>query len=1089
MKRIFTNSHGLNKRCRSILLLILCLISFETFASRLANSTAKVPNVPPKTVTGTINDQNGGPLPGVSVKVKDKNIGAVTDINGKFTISVPEGSNVLVISFIGFKTQEISVESRSSININLAEDASKLDEVVIVGYGSQSREVLTTSISKIDKQVLETIPYSNVGSALQGTAPGVLVQSTSGQPGAAPRIIIRGGTSINNPGGSAPLYIVDGVIRPDLNHINSEDIESMQVLKDAASTSIYGARASNGVVLITTKSGKSGKMEISYNYDNTFSEVGKTYDMASAHDYIYYARLGLAANEKKIPGSLKQMADPIAFGTGNDLTENTAFTPQYLTPANQHKLNEGWKSMPDPLDPSKTIIYAETDWQDVLFRTGVSQNHHLSFTGGTDKATLNAGVGYMQNDGIAITSKYNRFSGTLNGTLKLRDNLSLFSRVMYSGSSNREIDNLNNVFFRNAGMAPTTKYTFEDGSLAPGTNQATGNPAYYLNKAQTDANNETLTLIGGGQLDILPGLSFKPQVSLYKTDFDNYYFMPSFLTGANRYNTVRQASSRYSKLMQTQVDATFSYNKSFQSAHNVDATAGYTYFGRNLFDLSAVGSGAVTDRIPTLNAISTMTSMSGSTSKQVIMGYFGRLNYDFKRKYLVSLNLRYDGASNLGAKNRWGYFPGVALGWNLHEEKFWRVLPENLLRMKLRGSYGATGNIGGLSDFQAQGSYSVGNQYMGASAVENTGIANPDLKWENSKTFNLGADLGIFNRKVNVIFDVYRRVTEDLITDLALPLSTGFSRISTNFGSLENKGLEIEIGTQIINSKKEKGFTWDVSFNAAKTQHKILKLPTNGIQNNRVGGAYVWDTSIGGYAWVGGLQEGGRIGDYYAWRSLGVYSTDADASRAPIDMAMNYPDKTKYGGDNIFDDLDKNGIIDTKDLAFMGNPYPKWTGGFSNSISYKGFKLYARMDYMTGHTIYNYAKIFLSGQWASGVNFPKEMVTEAWHKQGDIATYPLYRPGVGNYNFWRTGASNTTTATSLFYESGDFLCLREISLSYNLPHSILKNIKVNNVRFNISGNNLYYFTKYTGMNPEEGGRDFGRYPLPKNIIFGAVVSF
>jgi len=1039
-------------------------------------------------LTGTVNDAKGNPLPGVTIVLKGTTRGTTSDINGNYTIQVDNSQSVLVFSFVGFEPQEVTVGNRTKINVTMSEELVGLDEVVVVGYGTQSRATLTTSVTKLDTKVLANVPFANAASALQGNVSGVLVQSTSGQPGAAPRIIIRGGTSINNPNGAAPLYIIDGVIRSNMNDISAEDIESIQVLKDAASTTIYGARGSNGVVLITTKSGKAGQTQVTYNYDLTFSQVGKTYDMASAHDYIYYGRIGIMTSVRKIPNAATALTQPSAWGTGNDLTKNTGFTTQYLTEDNKHKLNEGWESMPDPVDPSKTIIYDETDWQDVLFRTGVSHNHHLTVAGGTDRATFTAGVGYITNNGIALTTGYDRLSVNLNGEVKVRDNLSIFGRTMYTNSSNKQVYNITNVFFRSAGLAPTAKYTFEDGTLAPGAAYNMGNPAYFLGRDKTQNSNETITLSLGGRWEILPGLTFDPQVSIYKAASDAYSFMPSYLNGANIWITTRSASSSYSKSFQTQADAIFNYRKTFLSSHNLEATAGFSYFGRNSLGLSASGNGAATDLIPTLNAISTMTGMSGSTSENLILGYFGRVNYNFRQRYLVSLNARYDGASQLGATNKWGLFPGISLGWNLHEEDFWdELFPGELIRLKLRGSYGVTGNISGLGDYQAQGAYSVGNKYIGASAIQNTTIPNPDLRWEQSKTLDAGADIGILNERINIIMDLYRRVTDDLITTLSLPPSTGFSSISTNFGSLENRGFEIEVGAKLLPSESE--FQWDVSFNASKTRHKILKLPENGIKNNRVGGNYVWDPSINDYNWLGGLQEGGRIGDFYSWKQIGIYSTDEEAASAPLDLTMSYADKTKYGGDANYQDSDSNDTIDVRDLVYMGNPYPRWTGGFTSSLSYKNLNLYVRMDYMTGHMIYNHAKIFLAGQWAGNLNFPQEMVTHGWKKQGDIATRTQYIGGVGNYNYWRGSAYHNYSTNSEFYEWGNFLCIREITLSYNLPADILRKVRINNLRLNVTANNLHYFTKYTGMNPEEGGNDDGRYPLPKNIIFGAVISF
>lgn len=1064
-----------NTCSRILLMLLLFLIS-----TVLAQAQTKV--------TGRVTDQNGEGLPGATISVKGTATAVQSEDDGKFTITVGSLNVTLECSFVGFAPKEIPLNGKSNVDIMLTNTKSNaLSEVVVVGYGTQSRASLTTSISKLDKKVLENIPYANVASALEGTIPGARVQSTSGQPGAAPRIIIRGGTSITNPNGSAPLYIIDGVIRSNMNDINGEDIESIEVLKDAGSTAIYGARGSNGVVLITTRTGRSGRMNVRYGYDLSFSQVGKTYDMASAHDYIYYARLGILAAAKKTPSITSQLSAASSFGIGNDLTANTGYTTQYLTDANKHKLDEGWQSMQDPVDPGKTIIYKGTDWQDVLFRTALSHNNYVSVDGGSDKATYSASLGYMTNEGTAITTKYDRLTVSLNGELKIRDNLKVFSRVGYTNSSNNEVYDVSWVFFRSGGMAPTAKYNFEDGSLAPGAAIHLGNPAYFLNNDKAKNRFQKLTVSFGSHWDIIKGLSFDPLVSLYKESGFAYRFTPAYLNGVNNYVTTRASSSSYTELTQYQVDAVFNYRKSFASAHNLDVTAGASYIGRENLGLSASGNGAATDLIPTLNAAATPISVGGSESSLALMGYFGRINYNYKQKYLLSFTARYDGASNLGKSHQWGAFPGVSAGWRLDQEKFWSPLTD-IARLKLRASYGVTGNISGLSDFQAQGSYSVGSLYMGSSAIVNSVIANPNLKWEQSQTLDIGADIGLMDERVNITFDYYRRVTNDLLTTLSLPPSTGFSNIFTNLGRLENKGIEIALNLQVLPSDSK--FQWDVSFNASRVKTKILKLPSNGAKNNRIGGFYVWDPSVKNYAWVGGLQEGGRIGDLYAWKQIGIYATDAEAANAPIDRTLSFPDKTKYGGDVNYADKDLNDTLDTRDLYYMGNTYPTWTGGFTNTLSYKGFTLVLRMDYMTGFTIYNQAKIFLSGQWAGNLNFPQDMAAKGWHQSGDIAEYPQYIPGVGNYSYWR-GAQNYSNATtnSMFYESGNFLCLREVTLGYNLPAQLLQKIKIKGIRLNITGSNLHYFTKYDGMNPEDGGIDTGRYPMPRNITLGASVTF
>ena len=1037
-------------------------------------------------VTGVVQDKAGEPVIGATVVEKDNPThGTITDLDGRFELRGVPKNAVLQFSFVGMQAKEVAVNGKKIFNVIL-EPNTVLDEVVVVGYGTQSRATLTTSVSKMDTKALESVPYSNLVTALQGTVSGVRVQSTTGQPGANPRIIVRGGTSINSPDGADPIYIVDGVIRNDIDGINSDDIESMQVLKDAASTAIYGARGSNGVVLITTKTGKAGKTSVTYKYDLTLSQVGKRYDMASARDYIYYSRIGHQIADQRWGFGLNDLYTATGAGTGNDLTANTTYTTQYLTPENKHKLNEGWESMPDPIDPSKTIIFKGTDWQDVLFRTAVSHNHNVNVSGGSETATFNASAGYMKNEGTVITTYYDRLTFNLGGEVKLRPNLKIGGRASYSKYTNNGV-NETSIFARAIGQAPTTKYTFEDGTLSPGI-KGNGNPAYHLHRNTNKNSDENITFIFDGNWEIIPGLTFAPSFSIWKEALDTYSFTPSYKDGVNNVNTVRPASASYSKWWQTQADAVLTYNKDFTD-HHLNVMAGYSYYFKSSYGMSASGDGALTDLIPTLNAVSNYKHMTSNLSKQIMLGYFGRINYNYKQRYLLSVNARYDASSMLGREHKWGFFPGASIGWNVHEEAFWKDMNADAFRLKLRGSYGVNGNITGMGPYTAQGEYAVGEgRYMWVNGIANKVLPNEDLKWEQSKTFDVGVDVGLFDQRVDVIFDYFNRRTDDLITQLPMPLSSGFDVITTNYGSLNNRGIEVEVKVQVMPKRSE--LQWELGFNASHVKTKIRKLPENGVERNRVGGYYAWNPEINDYDWVGGLQEGGRIGDLFAWKSLGIYATDEEAKADPVvDMMDPYEDKTKYGGDTRWYDADGNGQIDEKDICYMGNTYPKWTGGISSSWSWKNFDLYLRMDYMTGHTIFNEQKIFLCGRWAGNLNIPQEMIDKSWKKQGDIAALPVYIPNE-DYNLWRGGDwYGLGMMNSEFYESGNYLCIRELTLGYKLPLTGMMSRIFQNLKVNVTGNNLHYFTKYSGANPEFGGKDSGRYPLPRNVIFGVSATF
>ena len=1057
--------------------------------SALKNPPSKVSAKLPVEVTGTVTDKDNEALVGVSVVVKGQLKGTNTDTEGKFRLPNVAENAVLVFSYVGYQTLEVSVGNQTSFDIKLQESLKTLDEVVVVGYGEQSRETLTSAVSKLDNRVIENTVFANATSALQGTVSGVRVQTTSGQPGAAPTVIVRGGASINNPNGAQPLYVVDGVIRQTLDGINSADISSMQVLKDAAATAIYGARAANGVVIVSLKKGVAGRTTVNYNYSLGFSQLREKYDVLSARDFVYFGRLGAVAAARKIPGRLALLSQAGPFGTGNDLSKNTTYTTQYLTDDNRYKLDEGWESIPDPTDPGKTIIFKNTDWQDVLFRTGVTHDHHLSFAGGTEKATFNLGVGYTTIQGTAINTYYRRLTANLSGRLNITNNLYAFGSLSFSRFGDNTVFSENNLFERALALPPTTKYRFEDGTLAPGTTRSFGNPEYHLGRYDNKNQENIMTLSGGFNWQILPGLTFEPSASLFYKVSDNRSFQKSYFDSPTAFVDTRQAAGSYGKWDQQQFDGVLSYAKTFESRHNFQAKAGVSYFGRLNSGLSAVGRGAATDLIPTLNASAEPVSVNSFSSEQVIFGYFGRITYDFDRRYLFTLNARYDGASNLGKSNQWGFFPGVSVGWNLHNEAFWQE--QSLVsRLKLRASYGVNGNLGNLSDFQAQGAYSVGATYDGVAAVQYSTLANQDLKWEESRTVDFGFDAGLFNDRIQLIFDYYQRVTDNLITTLALPRSTGFTNILTNLGSLGNQGIELELAANVIQNKE---INWNLSFNASRNQNKILRLPENANENNRIGGLFIYDPAIGDYAWRGGLQEGGRIGELYGYQFTKVYATDEEAQAGPVDQLVSGADKTKFGGDVAWLDVDGNNIIDTRDKVYMGNIYPKWTGGFTSTVSFKGLSLYARMDYTTGHTIYNYVRANMDGYFVSfGINGTSDIL-RSWQNPGDVTDVPryYYNDISINTNYWRGDPRNQDNGNgnSQNYERADYLALRELTLTYELPAVIYRRIGLRNLRVNATGNNLKYFTQYKGLAPEEGGIDRGRYPLPRIITFGLKTSF
>ncbi|MDN3672924.1 TonB-dependent receptor [Flavobacterium branchiarum] len=1104
-------------------------VSSKTISVSEKNVTTKL-NPIQKKVSGTVTNEKGEALPGVNIVVKGTNISTQTNFDGSFVFEVPDNATTLIVSYIGLQDQEVAISS-SSLTIVLKEVGEQMNEVIVVGYGSQNRRTLSTAVSKLDKKVLENVPYSNVTQSLQGNVTGLVVRTSSGQPGKASNILVRGGTSIDNPSGATPLYIVDGVIRTQIDDINSADIASLQVLKDAAATSIYGARASNGVIIITTTTGKAGKFKITYNVSTQNSQIGKKYDFMDGGEYIRLQRLGLY-NAAEIAGlntttgvaRLGQLTGATPAGTGNNLQNNTPFATllkSNLTPETIGQLQaKGWQEIQDPLNASNTIMYKSTNWNDVLFQNAITQNHNLGFSGGGDTGVFDLSLGYLKGDGITIFTGYQRFTSKLNASLKVADNFTINGRVLYAKSSNNQVVANSVVFNRYLGNAPTTKLYLEDGTLAPGQNNINGNPLYQMGKVKGINENNKLQMSVDGDLKITKDLTFTPSMSLYSENENDNTFQQAFLSGNNGLvDNTRTATRLSNQISQFQYEGVLSYNKSLETIGDFDAKLGVSKYDRSIKSFNASGKGSPSDLAQTLDSSPIPVSVFSNNTKLVLNSVFGRVNYDYKSRYFATASFRYDGSSSLGPDNKYGFFPGISAGWNIQEEQFWgKVAPKFVSSLKLRGSYGVNGNLGTLGDFQAGGLYSgttngLPNSYNGQSAIVNSQIANPGLKWEQSQTVNGGFDLGLNEDRIRVIGDFYNKLTSDLLTNLTLPSNSGFSTVLTNLGGLRSKGFELEVIANVYNRNDLK---INVGANVSHNKNVIEKLPFNGNTNNRIGGTEIWDAASGTYKFVGGLQEGQKIGDFYAHKQLYILSTQAEADAYNAKVHDTYVTKTaggnnptgkKFAGDAVFEDTDNNGVIDSRDRKYMGNMFPKFVGGFNFDASYKGFSIAVRTDYSLGATIYNEARARFLGQFQGNYGLLAES-GQSWQKEGDITDVPRYRwaDQTNQNNLFRSEAGGAAYNTNMFqgnsryYESGDYLCLREITVSYNLPKTLVEKARLTSVRVYLTGSNLYYFTKYSGLSPEVQGIDggsslglnaagsTGTYPVPRNIILGLNIA-
>lgn len=1080
----------------------------------------------PPAITGTVLDAYNMGIPGVSIVEKGTTNGTITDFDGNFSLTATHKNAVLVFSFIGYKAQEVPVSGKNRMNVVLKEDMEQLDEVVVTGYGGQQkRATLTTAISKLDNKALENVAVSNAAQALQGGVSGLRVVNTSGKPGAAPDIVLRGGATITgDPANNQALVVVDGVVR-SLSDVNPADIESMQVLKDAASTAIYGARANSGVILVTTKRGKEGKASVSYKFKGGLNYARKGYDFAGARDYLYYNRLGNKyINDAGFTRTLQQVNNSNGYGTN----AGNFFSLHYLTDENKHLLGEGWQQMTDPYDGESQLIYKDYGGKmmDAAFNDpSFTQDHYVSVTGGNDKASFLTSFGYYDEQGQVVGTQYQRFTGNINGSYKVRDNIKVNAGASYSYSKkpNMWISEAQ-LFYRVMSLWPTYNPFTDDGEPTAGAGPADGNPLYWKEKKTRLDNTRNTTFNIGASWEIIPGLTLNENSSIYYVDNEQEDFDKQSQTqNSSTPDNTRLARAMYERKFQQQHSATLTYANTFAEKHQLDAMIGGEYFDFSRFKMEEKGNKAPSDDIPTLNASSDKVSVYSYKDGYRMLSGFARVNYNYDYKYLLSFVARYDGISKL-SDNRWGFFPGVSAGWNMHEEAFFKdsKLATIISGFKPRVSFGMNGNVAGLENYEVYGEYSTINNsttklpypYDGSTGFLNTGLINNDLRWEKSNSTEVGLDLGFLANRINLVLDYYSRTTSDLLTSLELPGYTGFNSIRTNLGSLRNSGFEVEAKFNVLSNVK--GFSWDVSANASFVKNKILKLPNNGNENNRQGGYEVYDPKSGKNTWVGGYQEGQELGNVYAFKQERIFRDwddvkqnagdryDAIAELYGPNKWAQMNDKDKIGkkpiepGDVMWADLNSDGVIDELDRVKVGNVLPKWTGGFSTTLAYKDISLFARFDYALGHILYNDLAARSLGQYQGTFNVISK-VTDTWSPENPNADLPkfYYADQLAKKNITRSNNANPNinNNSSRFYEKGDYLSLREITLSYRLPKKIIEKATLSDASIYLTGQNLFYITGYEGMSPEpavkkdNAGVDEGRYPMPRTVLVGVSVTF
>lgn len=1010
---------------------LCCLCAFSLTAQQAS----------PITVSGTVSDESGNPLPGVSVIVKGSNQGTNTIEDGSFELAGVPADAVLEFSFIGFKVQEAAVSGREELLITMEADIASLDEVVVVGYGTQQKRDLTGAISSVEMdEELASRSMVEFGQALYGKVAGVQVINANGRPGSSSTVQVRGTNSIS--AGSAPLIVVDGMPLSsyDLNMINSADIESIDILKDAASASIYGSRGANGVILVTTKKGKSGKPRVSLSYASSLQQVIRKVDMMNSAEY---ARAAIDAAQN---GWIASGGDPNA--------------PNTIEARGQYKYT--W---PEAFENPESL--PNTDWQDEVFRTAPMQKIDLNVTGGSEKTTYLVSGGYVDQTGIVITSKYKKYALNTSITSEVNDWLEIGGGLNVSYDHEHEPFNrmvewavqypsVYPVYGSNGylgGPANTPGFENYDNILFRPVN---GHPFYRLND---DIQHKRFNNLGNvyAQLSLLPELSFKSAFNYHykRADNSNYQAIDHFL-GPGNYTegimTVRQVND-ISYTWQNLLN----YDKTIND-HHITGLLGFEYNKNRFHAVNSQRRGYDNDLSPSLSMGRNVFDAADEITASALISWFARVNYSYKSKYLLGASLRRDGSSRFGPENKWGNFPAVSAGWVVSEEAFMQG-QSTISNLKLRASFGYTGNdrIGDYRYLRQMAWERIAFGDNMALSYYPGNLANEDLAWERTQQINLGLEASLFNERIYLEADLYRSRSDGLLLNVPVPSATGFTGLFQNIGKLENRGIELGVNAHILTGE----FTWSTQLNFASNRNEVLELGPDDAP-------MIVNTTAD-------VQLINRIGDpinsFYAYQYAGVYKNQAEIDADPASYDGATP------GDGRYADVNQDGVLNGDDRTIVGNSAPDFTYGFTNNFRYKGFDLSFLIQGTQGNEVYDNnirrSKFYHEGRnYFAGVN-------GRWRSEAEPGDGHHYKLNVdlGPFNH---------TPSSYMLVDGSYLRLKSLTLGYNFPARVVKSLRLETLRIYFNGQNLFTIQKnplfdsenFTGNTTDDTRRGFSHSPYP-----------
>jgi len=997
-----------------------------------------------RTISGRVTElASGEPLIGATVVVKGSNIGTTTDVEGRYTIRVNNDADVIVVKYTGFRGQEIPVGNRSSVDVILQQNDELIDEVVVIGYGKQIKSTLTGNIARVGGENLKAMPVVSVEQALQGQAAGVFVESVNGKVGGAMRVRVRGVGSIN--AGTEPLFVVDGIpLSKDARNtsggsmnpiadLNFNDIESIEVLKDASAKAIYGARGSNGVVLITTKSGKSGKTRVELDLQAGFSQPTGRREFLNAAEYIEL--FTEAANN----------SDDLEGVPYDDPSSWTEFVKGRF---NRYDGHTNWEERID-----------QTDWQDEALRNGRLRNASLSFSGGSDKVRYFASGNIGLNEGMLVSNGLEKNGGRLNLDFDATSRLKVGVGLSLARTFTRQVSN-DNAFstpLQLIALSPITPKRDEDGVLydRPVTTYYNGLIDVEDGQRKVHTLRTLANVFGDYKITENLGLRVEGAANLYNVRDDAYFGDRTDNGNASR----GYGYSAFAGATDYNANAVLHWDQDFDR-HAMGVDVGSEIFTSESTRTYVEGEQFPSDEFKTLQSAASITAGTSTITNYSFLSYFGRVRYNFDRKYLLNISARMDGSSRFGADNRYAFFPAASAGWVLTEEDF--LKENNLLSfLKLRASWGVSGNAD-IDNFKSQGLYEAGN-YNGTSSLNPEQIPNPALTWEKSTELDFGIDFGLFDNRLSGELDYYIKNTSDLLLNAQVPGTSGFPTQFQNIGELRNSGVEL-----VLNSNNLTGnFSWTTSLNLALNKNEVLSL---------VGGQTLIDDGSN----MNVVKVGEPIGVFYGADYAGVDPQNGDA--------LWYVNAMDDNG-NILDPTATTNNYSDANFVVLGSPMPDLIYGLDNTLSYGGLTLNVRLQGQTGNQIHNGGGLFMSCNACWFDNQTRDQL-DRWQNPGDVTDVPEARLGYSN---------GDQTRSSRYLSEGSYLRLKNVTLAYDLPARWFGKAGIRDIRLYVTGTNLLTFTKYDGWDPEVTadylasniiyGVDFYSAPQPKNIVFGLRAGF